>query len=160
MIREVQIEDAPTLLEIYNYYVKNTIVTFDLNELSLDEFILKMKDGMNHYPWFLIEFENKIIGYANASQWRKKPAYNGSVESTIYIHPKYHRMGFGAKLYKHLIQELTKRKFHMVVGGISLPNMGSVELHERLGFVKVGQFREAGYKFNKWIDVGFWELVL
>jgi len=87
-------------------------------------------------------------------------AYRFTVESTIYLDPEYRGQGIRRELYKALISKLSQRTLHSVIGIIALPNPASMALHERMGFEKVAHFKETGWKFNKWIDVGYWELML
>jgi phosphinothricin acetyltransferase len=101
-----------------------------------------------------------MVGYAYAKPWRPRSAYRFSVETTIYIAPGYQRRGVGAALYRDLLAALRQLDVHAAVGGIALPNDASVALHERLGFKKVGQFVEIGFKLGRWVDVGYWELIL
>jgi phosphinothricin acetyltransferase len=106
------------------------------------------------------EEDGAIAGYAYATEWKERSAYRFSVESTVYVAPGLAGRGIGTRLYEALLAELQRRKVHCVIGGISLPNDASVALHERLGFVKIGHFKEVGWKFDRWVDVGYWELVL
>jgi L-amino acid N-acyltransferase YncA len=102
----------------------------------------------------------KVVGYAYASKWKSRSAYRYAVESTVYLDPRFTGQGIGRHLYGSLIAELRQRSLHAVIGGIALPNPASIALHERMGFVKVAHFKEIGWKFNQWIDVGYWELIL
>jgi phosphinothricin acetyltransferase len=101
-----------------------------------------------------------MIGYAYATKWRARPAYKHAVETTIYLAKKYAGQGFGKLLYAKLISELRLAGFHTAIGGIALPNEASVRLHESLGFKKVAHYHEVGKKFNEWVDVGFWQIML
>ena len=111
-------------------------------------------------PWFVYEEEGQIIGYAYANKWKGRCAYRFSVESTIYLKNGQQGKGIGSKLYTALLEVLRERKIHAVIGVIALPNANSQRLHEKFGFKKVAHFTEVGYKFNKWINVGYWELLL
>jgi phosphinothricin acetyltransferase len=111
-------------------------------------------------PWLVCEEEKEIIGYAYASKWKGRCSYRFSVESSIYLKKDFIGTGAGTKLYQRLIEELKNKNLHAVIGGIALPNEKSQRLHEKLGFKKVAHFSEVGFKFGKWIDVGYWELIL
>src|SRR5262249_46335457 len=111
-------------------------------------------------PWLVACVDGRVVGYAYAAPWKTRSAYRYSVESTIYIEPGQSRRGYGRPLYESLIADLRGRGFHSVIGGISLPNEASVALHERVGFRAAGVLREVGRKFDRWIDVGYWVLVL
>jgi len=101
-----------------------------------------------------------VLGYAYSSVWRARAAYRHSTETAIYFAMDQCGKGRGALLYQALLDELRRRGFHLVLGGLALPNEASVRLHEKLGFRQAGHMREAGRKFDRWIDVGFWELLL
>lgn len=160
MIRVVKPSDAKAIVEIYNYYILNTVVTFEESALSIGEMQTRITAKDPNMPWMVYEIENQVIGYAYASNWKHRSAYNLSLESTIYLDPKASDKGFGTKLYGALIKQLEHQKFHAIIGGISLPNEASIRLHEKLGFKKVAHFKEVGFKFNKWVDVGYWELLV
>jgi L-amino acid N-acyltransferase YncA len=160
MIRDVQMSDAPGLCEIYNYYVKNTIITFDETVVSEEEMKENITAIGSNFPWLVLEKNNKIIGYAFASHWKSRCAYKFSVESTIYLDIKVTGQGIGSQLYKELLSRLCRQRFHAVIGGIALPNEASIAFHVKHGFEKIAHFREVGYKFGKWIDVGYWQLIL
>ena len=160
MIREVAIKDAKQIVDIYNYYVLNSIVTLDLVPFSVQDFEDKIQIISNDFPFIVFEEGNEILGYAYANTFRTKPAYKNTVELTIYI--KHAEIGkqIGKKLYSELLRLLKNLNYHVVIGGLTLPNEASVKLHENFGFEKVAHFKEVGYKFDKWHDVGFWQLTL
>lgn len=159
MIRKVTKSDSAAICSIYNYYVKNTIVTFEEMEVSAEEMEKRIEEITKEYPWLVYEKSEKVIAYAYASRWKDRAAYRYSAESTIYIAPTYIGKGIGTQLYAHLIKKIEETKIHSLIGGISLPNEGSIALHEKLGFKKCGEFKEVGNKFNTWIHVGYWEKV-
>lgn len=161
MIRSVTKEDAVKIAEIYNHYIANTFITFETDPVAADEMSTRISDIIgSSLPWLVLENDNKIIGYAYATSWRARPAYKPSIETTIYLSKDSAGKGFGRVLYARLISDLASSGFHTAIGGIALPNDASVRLHESLGFKKVAHFQEVGYKFNRWIDVGFWQLML
>ncbi len=120
----------------------------------------RLKLISSQYPWLVYEENNRIIGYAYATKWKSRSAYLYSVESTVYVKKGEERKGIGTKLYTKLLELLLNERIHVVIGGITLPNSSSVGLHEKLGFKKIAHFKEVGYKFGKWRDVGYWELIL
>jgi L-amino acid N-acyltransferase YncA len=160
MIREARTEDEEAICKIYNHYIINTIITFEEEPVSLGE----MKDRILRvtltFPWLVSEKNGIVNGYAYVANWKTRSAYRFSVESTIYLHPDFIGKGLGRKLYASLISDLRNRSLHSVIGVIALPNESSVALHERLGFQKVAHLKEVGWKFNQWIDVGYWQLIL
>ncbi|WOD43635.1 GNAT family N-acetyltransferase [Hwangdonia lutea] len=158
MIRPFHIKDTQALLDIYNYFVLNTIVTFDIEPLSIEAFTEKTKTINNTYPFLVFEENNVILGYTYGSKWRPKPAYNHTVESTVYVKHDAHGKKIGTELYTELLRLLKQENYHVVLGGLTLPNEASVQLHEKFGFKQVAHFKEVGLKFNQWLDVGFWQL--
>lgn len=160
MIRAVKLEDALEIAEIYNYYILNSCVTFEELALSTEEMRGRIEAAHLKFPWLVFEKDNEILGYAYATIWKPRSAYKHTVESTVYLKKEAIKNGVGSLLYTALIGQLTDLGFHAVIGGISLPNEASVALHEKFGFEKIAQFKEVGFKFKKWIDVGYWELLI
>jgi len=119
--------------------------------------IERLKESKKH-PWWVFEQEGVVLGYAFSTKWKSRSAYRFTVESSVYVAPKQRQKGVGTLLYSKLIESLKKEGFRIILAGISLPNDKSISFHEKLGFQKVGQLESVGYKFNRWIDVGYWEL--
>jgi phosphinothricin acetyltransferase len=159
MIRKATPEDAKEICDIYNFYVLNSAATFEEVPLAYAEMRARISAIMQRFPWLVFESEGRILGYAYSSDWKLRTAYRHTAESTVYVRDGYSGRGIGRALYRQLLDELKDLGFHAILGGISLPNEGSVALHEKLGFVKVGQLREVGWKFGRWVDVGYWEYV-
>ena len=111
-------------------------------------------------PWLLAEANGQVLGYAYASKWKGRCAYRHSVESTVYLDHGKIGQGIGKPLYTTLIDALRACSMHAVIGGVALPNDASIALHERMGFEKVAHFRQVGFKQDRWIDVGYWQLLL
>ncbi|WP_298556342.1 GNAT family N-acetyltransferase [uncultured Algibacter sp.] len=160
MIRPFHIKDTEELLDIYNYYVLNTVITFDIKPLTLIIFQEKLTRIDKDFPFLIFEENDEILGYTYGSKWRPKPAYNQTVETTVYIKNGYGGKQIGSKLYKALLDILKSQNYHVVLGGLTLPNEASVKLHEKFGFEQVSHFKEVGRKFDTWLDVGFWQLKL
>ena len=160
MIRNVIDEDIREICKIYNYYIKNTIVTFEEKLISVDEMAKRVNEIRSGFPYYVYMENEKVIGYTYARNWRTRDAYRYSVESTVYLDHESLGKGIGTKLYTTLLNELREKKFHAVMAGIALPNEKSQYLHEKLGFKKIAHLSEVGFKFDKWIDVGYWELIL
>ena len=159
MIRKVEIEDFESILEIYAFYCLHSIYTFDIEPPSIQEFKKQMLGIAEKFPFYVFENESGVVAYAYATDFKKRIAYNKTVEVSIYVKENQHRTGIGYQLFNKFIAELRQEKFHAAIACITLPNLPSVAFHERFGFEKVGHFKEVGFKFNKWIDVGFWELI-
>jgi phosphinothricin acetyltransferase len=153
--------DAAAVCAIYNPYVTTTTITFEEAAVAEPDMAQRIVDvGAAGLPWLVAEVGGKVVGYAYATKWRVRPAYRYSVESTVYVDQAFVGRGIGRALYDVLLDELRRRDLHLVIGGIALPNEGSVGLHEKLGFHKVAHFAEVGMKFGRWVDVGYWELNL
>jgi len=160
MIRTVKTKDIRGICTIYNYYIENTVITFEEDPISVDEMGKRIIEVVHSYPWLVYEDHGMVIGYAYANKWKARAAYRHSVELSIYISKDNLGKGIGKKLYETLLAELRKIDVHAVIGGMSLPNEQCEKLHESLGFKKIAEFKEVGYKFQKWIDVGYWELIM
>jgi L-amino acid N-acyltransferase YncA len=160
MIRACTTADATAICSIYNHYVRETVITFEEAPVAVPEMAQRVVDVATRFPWLVAEEGNEIVGYAYATPWKTRSAYRFSVESTVYVAPGQTGRGLGTALYRELLDELRKQGVHSVVGGIALPNAASITLHEKLGFKKIGEFVEIGRKFDRWVDVGYWELIL
>ncbi|WP_405296396.1 GNAT family N-acetyltransferase [Algibacter sp. Ld11] len=160
MIRKATLADAKALLDIYNYYVIHTVSTFDEVPLSLSVFTEKMELILKDYPFIVFEENNKILGFAYGSKFRPKPAYNYTVESTVYVKNGVHGKQIGSRLYTELIALLKQHNFKSILGVLTIPNPASVKLHEKFGFTQVAHLKEVGFKFETWLDVGIFQLKL
>ena len=160
IVRPVAADDAAAIARIYNHYVTETIVTFEEEPVSAEEIGARIDAVQSvSLPWLVAEQPGTIVGYAYASPWKGRRGYRFSVEVTVYLDATCARRGIGSKLYATLLPALASAGFHSAMGGIGLPNEGSVRLHERFGFRKVAHFKESGMKFGRWIDVGYWQLL-
>ncbi|MGB5417847.1 N-acetyltransferase family protein [Algibacter sp.] len=160
MIRVLNIKDAKELLDIYNYYVLNTTATFDIEPIKIEAFTEKLVLISSEYPFIVYEEENEILGYAYGSQFRPRAAYNYVAESTVYVKHTAHGKQIGTKLYAELIRLLKETDLHSVLGVLTIPNEGSIKLHEKFGFEQVANLKEVGFKFGEWLNVGIWQLKL
>lgn len=160
MIRSAATEDANGICEIYNHYVLHSKITFEEQVVTVDEMKERITETLAGLPWLVWVEDEGVQGFAYASKWKGRCAYRYSVESTVYVAEGSTSRGIGTKLYEALLEELRLRKLHTVMGGIALPNAESVALHQKLGFEKVAQFQEVGWKFGEWVDVGYWQLFL
>lgn len=160
MLRGCRPSDASKICEIYNHFVRETVFTFEEEAVSEGEMASRIQEITEELPWLVWEQAGSIGGYAYATRWKSRPAYRFSTESTVYVAPGLTRRGIGTRLYETLVTELRRRNVHCVVGGIALPNEASIALHERLGFSKIGHFSQIGWKLGRWVDVGYWELLL
>ena len=160
-VRAVTPADSGAVAAIYNHYVRETVVTFEEEPVAADEMSRRIDEvRAGSLPWFVAERAGAIAGYAYASRWRARSAYRFSSEVTVYLAPEQGRRGIGSALYAELLSALRGSGLHAAIGGIALPNDASVALHEKFGFKKVAHFEQTGFKFNRWIDVGYWQLIL
>jgi len=161
IIRQADRSDAASIASIYNHYVAETVVTFDEQPISTEEMARRVEEVQAaSLPWLVAEHDDRVVGYAYAAPWKRRAAYRFSVEITVYLDPNHFGRKLGTKLYNELFAILRNTQAHAVIGGIALPNDASVALHERFGMRKVAVFEEVGFKFNRWIDVGYWERTL
>lgn len=160
MIRPAATADAAAICAIYNHYVLETTITFEELPVTPEEMENRIGETLASLPWVVWEHDGAIRGFAYASKWKGRCAYRHSAEVTVYLDPKFVGQGIGSRLYEALMADLGQRNFHAVIGGIALPNPASIALHERLGFRKVAHFEQVGWKFGRWIDVGYWQLLL
>lgn len=161
MIRDAEPRDAGALARIYNPYVLDSTITFEEQAVSDDDMALRVHEVLaSDLPWLVHEDDQGIRGFAYASKWKGRCAYRYSVETTVYLDRDATGQGFGHRLYVELLERLRAKQLHVAIGGIALPNPASIALHERLGFRKVAHFAEVGYKFGRWLDVGYWQRTL
>lgn len=151
--------DLPAVAAIYTYYVLETTITFNTEVRTprawIDRFRTNVVDGP--YDLLVGELDGRVAGYVETSQFRPKPAYDTSVEISIYVAPDAQGAGVGAALFAALFPMLEQRDFHRAYSVIALPNESSVRFHERWGFVHRGTLTEAGRKFGQYLDIAFYE---
>jgi len=160
MIRVVEPKDAEKICGIYNFYINNTDITFEEQPVSAAEMEKRIRDVTAKYPWLIAEEKGSILGYAYSSKYRERSAYRYTAELTIYIKDGEEGKGLGTELMGRIIEETRGRGIHSLVSAIAIPNERSVTIHEKFGFEKIGHLKEVGFKFDRWIDVGYWGLVL
>ena len=160
ILRSAVTGDSGAIAAIYNHYVATTAITFEEEPVSALEMGRRIDDAASaSLPWLVAEGEGKVAGYAYATPWRARSAYRFSVEVTVYLDPDCSRVGIGSRLYEALLPKLKTRGIHAAFGVIALPNDASVALHEKFGFARAALLREVGFKFGRWIDVGYWQLI-
>lgn len=158
-IRQVTIEDTKDILKIYEPYILNTPITFEYDVPSIKEFEERIRKITSKYPYLVCEENNEIIGYAYASEYKGRKAYDYTVELSIYIKEGYNKKGIGKNLYMALIEILKKQNFKIVYACITVhKTLGSNKFHEKLGFKEIGFFEKSGYKDNNWYDTAWYSL--
>jgi phosphinothricin acetyltransferase len=159
-IRPVSSQDAEAICAIYNYYIQNTTISFEEDDVVPAEMSRRIIDVTETLPWLVIENEGVVDGYAYATKWRARSAYRFAVEISVYLSRNAIGKGFGASLYASLIEQLATLGVHVVIAGIALPNEKSIKLHEKIGLRKVAHFEQVGFKNKQWVDVGYWQKLL
>jgi len=160
MIRLAQPSDAAAILDIYAPYIRDTSITFETEVPSITEFGNRIKYYLEAWPWLVYEENGVIGGYAYASRYRERLAYQWGVECSVYIHDDFQRKGIASALYKKLFTILKAQGFTTAYAVINLPNDPSVALHESMGFRYFATYEKVGYKMGKWKNVGWWQLQL
>ncbi len=161
MIRGAVETDCDSIAAIYNYYIRSSEATFEETELESSEIKRRIdKVQGSGFSWLVAIENEKVVGYAYSSKWNDRSAYRNTAEVSVYLSGAAHNKGWATKLYEELFSLLRQQNVHSVIGGITLPNQASVALHENFGMVKVAHFKEVGRKFNKWLDVGYWQVQL
>ena len=148
--------DADAIAAIYSPYVLETPISFEETPPTADEVARRLSSTLQTFPYLVFVDRGQVLGYANGSVHRTKPAYRWSVETTVYVARHAHRKGIGRALYAELLDLLRRQGFHSAFAGIVLPNEGSVRLHEGMGFSHLGIFPEIGFKLGRWHDLGWW----
>jgi phosphinothricin acetyltransferase len=158
-IRLATASDAEQIAAIYAPFVLNTPTSFEMEPPSADEMAARIVSTLERYPW-LVCSNGEVMGYAYASAFRSRTAYQWSVDTTVYTHDRFRRVGVGRALYTSLLAALRIQGFCSACAGIALPNPGSEGLHRAMGFEQVALYRRIGYKLGRWHDVGWWQLSL
>jgi phosphinothricin acetyltransferase len=156
-IRLASATDAAQIQAIYAPIVNGTIISFEFEPPTVDEMRQRVENTLAALPWLVCERDHTILGYAYAGQHRSRAAYQWSADVSAYVHADARRMGVGRALYTSLFAILRLQGFYNAYAGVTLPNPASVGLHEALGFTPVGVYRNVGYKFGAWHDVGWWQ---
>ncbi len=166
-IRFATLEDAQRLCEIYNYYIEHTAITFEIDTLSIEEFRNRIADISKVYPYFVAYEGDEILGYAYATRFHPRAAYDWCVEVAIYLDHTQKGRGIGSKLYYELEKFLKAQNVLNVYACIAYTDEedeyltnGSMKFHESYGFNLNGKFKKCGYKFGKWYDMIWMEKFL
>ena len=161
IVRAALAADSAQIAEIYNHFVLTSTITFEEQPVSTEELARRIAEiQANGLPWLVAARGEQIVGFAYANKWKTRAAYRFSTEVTVYVRDGLGQSGIGSRLYADLFAALKSLGAHAVIGGVALPNDASLRLHEKFGFKKVAHFNEVGFKFNRWIDVTYWQLIL
>ncbi len=159
-IRSATVDDAPAVQAIYAPIVTETVISFEDVPPSVDEMAARIAATLQSHPYLVAERDGRVVGYAYAGSHRSRAAYRRSVDVSAYVADDARRTGIGGTLYRHLLADLQERGYHAAFAGIALPNAASVALYEAVGFRPVGIYREVGFKFDRWHDVGWWQRLI
>ena len=166
-VRNATLNDAKSVLEIYEYYVKNTVITFEYTVPDLEEFRGRMKKTMQKYPYIVAELDGEVCGYAYAGAFVGRAAYDWSCELTVYVKPDMKKCGIGRTLYDSLTERLAEigiTNLYACIGCTELPdeylNNNSAEFHSHMGFSLAGTFHKCGYQFGRWYDMIWMEKII
>ncbi|MDD4124858.1 MAG: GNAT family N-acetyltransferase [Eubacteriales bacterium] len=153
VIRFASLSDAEGILAVYAPFITDTCISFETEIPSVESFRERMRGIMTAYPYLVCEKSGVIVGYAYASKYSERAAYRYSADVSIYIAPEYHRKGIGKQLYTTLLEILKERGFYTVFACIAGKNKKSEDFHYSFGFVKVGEFHNAGFKHGRWHNI-------
>ena len=158
LIRDADPErDAVACAAVYHPYVAEGVASLEERPPEPHEMAERIRITTRHYPWLVAEVDGAVVGYAYASRHHARAAYRWSANVTVYIAATHHRSGIGRRLYTALFHLLDRQGVHELCAGITLPNPGSVRLHESLGFAPIGVYRDVGFKFGAWRSVGWYQ---
>jgi L-amino acid N-acyltransferase YncA len=159
-IRRAHPDDAPSVQSIYAPIVRDTPISFEVDIPSVEDMQGRIIKTMETYPWIVCEYDAQTIGYAYASRHQERAAYQWAVNVSVYIHEDWRRKKIGQALYTTLFSLLRAQGFYHAFAGITISNPGSIGLHEHMGMLLIGIYKQIGYKVDKWYDVGWWQLIL
>lgn len=159
-IRFAEPSDAAAIQAIYAPFCESTAVSFEARSPSVEEMAGRIAKISPQFPWLVCEIDGRVAGYVYACSHRERAAYRWAVDVTVYVDAAYHRRGVGRALYASLFELLRQQGYFKAYAGITLPNPGSVGVHEAVGFVPLATYPKVGYKLGEWRDVGWWQLSL
>jgi L-amino acid N-acyltransferase YncA len=159
-IKIVESIHAGAIRDIYAPFVQDGFVTFETQVPEVEDFEKRIAHYTERYPWLVMEEDGVVLGYAYASAYRERVAYQWVVECSVYVHGDHQKKGIAAKLYEALFDLLRLQGLYKVYAVITVPNPQSVGFHERMGFTWFATYENVGYKAGKWCDVGWWQLTL
>ena len=160
MIRYVTQRDVKRITEIYNDYIINTTISFEVKPLTEDEMRNRIESVLAHGPFLVWEEDGEIAGYCYAHPWKERAAYHNTLETTVYLAPQYFRRGIGSQLMRELINQCRVDNIKVLIACITANNEASIKMHEVLGFKQVSYFSQVGEKFGQWLDVIDMQLTL
>jgi phosphinothricin acetyltransferase len=152
-VRPARLDDVEAIRAIYNREVLTGTATFDLVERSAEDQRRWLTERSGAHAVIVATVDDTVAGFASLSRYKERPAYNTTVEDSIYVAPGYQGSGIGERLLASIVQTAASHGFHAVIARISGESEASIRVHEKVGFVVVGREREVGRKFGRWLDV-------
>lgn len=159
-VRPARPDDAPAMRAIYAPIVDHTVISFELVAPTVSEFAERIRVITRELPWLAAVDGDQVVGYAYAGRHAERAAYRWAVDVSLYVADGWRGRGVGSTLYRVLFDQLRDLGYVSAYAGVTLPNDASVAVHEKLGFVPIARFPNAGFKFGSWHDVGWWYLGL
>ena len=167
VIRDVMVEDAKRLSEIYSYYVENTAVSFEYDAPTEDEFRARIEKTTVKFPYLVCEIDGKVVGYAYAGEYSARTAYSRTATTSIYLDKDYRRQGIGRKLYDEIEKRLKEMGIINILAGAAYCEdedeyltHDSCEFHKKMGYVEVAHMMKVGKKFDRWYDLKWHQKVI
>ena len=160
IIRLAVASDAAAIHAIYSPVVRDSHISFERAAPAVSEIAARIDKTLRQYPWLAIDVDGRTAGYAYASAFRARQAYQWTAETTVYVHAGFQRRGLSRALYGSLLAILREQGYVSAVGVIALPNNASIRAHEAAGFRRVGILKHVGYKAGAWRDTGWWQVAL
>ena len=154
-------QHAVAILEILNEAIAHSTALYEYRPRTPDSMLAWFAEKTaGRFPVIGAEEAGSLLGFATYGTFRARAAYKYTVEHSVYVHNDHRGRGIGTALMRELIGAAREQQYHVLVGGIDIANAGSVRMHERLGFTYSGTVRQAAYKFGRWLDLGFYQLIL
>ena len=160
ILRSATRNDLPAIRDIFNHYVATSTCTFQIDPETEEERAEWFRNRGPAHPVTVAEMEGEVVGWAALSPWKSRCAYARSAEASVYVRHDMHRRGVGRALLADLIERGRAAGLHTIIGGACTEQPASLALQEALGFERVGSFREVGFKFGRWLDVAYMQLLL
>jgi phosphinothricin acetyltransferase len=159
-IRRATLDDAHAICDIYNHYVLTSTCTYQYEPETLEQRQAWLAQRSEKHPALVATIDQLVVGWASLSPWKDREGYRFAVEFSVYIHHDYHRRGLGRALIAELIHLAREAGYHTMLGGACSSQTGSLALQEAMGFQRVAHLKEVGYKFDRWLDVIYLQLIL
>lgn len=153
LVRDATKADGASCAAIYEYYVRSTPITFEIEAPTAEHMAERIRVASQSHAWLVLETDMHVIGYAYATAYAGRAAYQWSCETSVYLDKDFRGKGGGRQLYAALLERLTQRGYRQAIAGLTMPNEASRRLHEAFGFQEIGTFHDIGWKFDAWHDV-------